>query len=118
MSRRRRRRPQRGRLVRFVVDVLGLHRLGPVGTAVLVAAPVVAAALFYVWTHVHTVRLGYALSKAGDQHQKLVEEKRTLELDVAALKAPERLETMAKKYELAPPKPEQVIRVDEDGKKK
>ena len=109
--RRRRRRERRGLFTRFLRDVLGFDRLGPVGTALLFAAPVVAAALFYVWTHVHAVRLGYALSDAGERHQTLVEEQRALELDVAALKAPERLESVAKKYGLAPPKPEQVIRM-------
>ncbi len=99
--------------LRIFADVIGLNRLGPIGTAMLVAAPVTAAALFYVWTHVQSVRPGYALSKAGQAHERLLEENRAKKLDVAALEAPERHERIGKKYGLGPPRAEQVIRVDE-----
>lgn len=109
---RKKKRNKRG--LGFFTDVIGLDRLGPVGTAMLVAAPVTAAALFYVWTHIESVRLGYALSEAGAAHEQIVERNRALKLDVAALKAPERLERMAEKYGLQAPRPEQIIRIDDD----
>ncbi len=86
--------------------------LGPVVTAVMLAIPVVAAALFYVWTHVSTVRLGYEMSEAAKQHRALLEVNRGLRIEVAALKSPERLEKLGRtKYELAPPTAKQIIRV-------
>src|SRR5262249_52155959 len=48
------------------------QELGPVLTATLLVAPVVAAGLFYVWTRVATLRLGYELSKAGEVHRALI----------------------------------------------
>ncbi|MCA9551510.1 MAG: cell division protein FtsL [Myxococcales bacterium] len=90
----------------------GKAPMGPVGTAILVAGPVVAAALFYVWTHVTTVRLGYALSKAGESHRQLLEENRALRIEAAALKSPDRLEKLGQeRYGLGAPRTEQVVRV-------
>lgn len=84
--------------------------LSPVGTAVLLIAPVVFASLFYVWTQVTTVRLGYAISKAGEIHQSLLEENRGLRIQIASLRAPDRLKGLAEKqYRLEPPRPEQVV---------
>lgn len=98
----------------FANDVLGLSALGPVGRAILIAIPVTAAALFYVWTHIESVRLGYELSDAAETHEVLFERNKSLKVDVAAHKAPQRLERMGKKYGLRPPRPEQIIRVDGD----
>lgn len=87
------------------------------GRAIAIVLPLVAAALFHVWAETTTVRLGYLLSQAGDAHRTLLEENRGLRIEVAALRAPERLERMAKeRYELEPPKTEQVVRVAEASK--
>ena len=86
--------------------------LGPLGTAILVAAPVVAAALFYVWTHITTVRLGYAISRAGETHRKLLERNRTLRIESAALRSPDRLEKLGRdRFGLTAPRTEQVVRL-------
>lgn len=98
----------------FVDLVTGRRPPGPLGTALLVAAPVVAAALFYVWTHNTTVALGYALSDAGKAHRALLEKNRALRIKAAALRSPDRLQHLAKsRFSLAPPKSEQVVRVAE-----
>ncbi len=87
--------------------------LGPIGTSVAVSVPVVMAALFYVWTNVTTVRLGYELSEAAKLHRELSEENRGLRVEVSALKAPDRLQRLAKQdLGLSPPKTEQVIEVE------
>lgn len=79
----------------------------------LIVAPVLAAALFYVWAEVTTVRMGYMMSQASDAHRVLLEENRGLRIEVAALRAPERLERLAiERYKLEPPKSEQVIRLE------
>ena len=95
-------------------DLLGAASdLSVLTLAVLLAAPVVAAAVFYVWTHVATVHRGYELSAADDVHQALLEENRGLRIEVAALKRPDRLERLAReRYRLRRPTKSQVIRID------
>lgn len=73
-----------------------MMKTGPLGAAVLLAAPVVAAALFYVWTHVTTVRLGYDLSRADQAHQRLLEEEQRLRVKYTNLVNPQHLERLAK----------------------
>jgi cell division protein FtsL len=86
---------------------------GPIGISVCIAAPVVMAALFYVWTNVTTVRLGYELSDAAKVHRELIEQNRGLRVEVAALKAPDRLARLAKlHHDLAPPQTAQVIELE------
>ncbi len=85
--------------------------LGPLGLSVALVAPVVAAALFYVWTQVTTVRLGYELSEAGEAHQAFLERNRGLRIEVAALKATERLKLLAPQYSLVSPKGDQIVRL-------
>lgn len=95
----------------------GLDRLwalidmGPIGVVLVLVLPLVAAALFYVWAEVTTLRLGYQLSQAGEAHRALLEENRGLRVEVAALRAPERLKRLAADYGLEPPRTEQVVRV-------
>ena len=87
--------------------------LGPIGISVGIAAPIVLAALFYVWTNVTMVRLGYELSEAAKVHRELLEENRGLRVEVAALKAPDRLARLAKLHHgLAPPETAQVIELE------
>lgn len=86
---------------------------GVLGKTMVVVAPVVAAALFYVWAEITTVRLGYTLSQASDAHGSLLEVNRGLRIEVAALRAPERLERLAvERFQLEPPRTEQVIRLE------
>lgn len=89
-----------------------LEALGPVSRAVIVAAPVVAAALFYVWAHLTTVLLGYRISEAADRLQQLEEQDRSLRLEAASLRSPARLEQIAVRFGLAPPVRSQVLEVD------
>ena len=82
----------------------------PVSVAFIGVAPMVAAALFFVWTRITTVQLGYVLSEAAASHQRLLEDNRVLRLEVAALRATARLERLAKEvYGLRPPGPDQVV---------
>jgi cell division protein FtsL len=94
--------------------IRSLCHLGTVGVAVLLVLPVLAAALFYVWAEITTIRLGYLLAQAGDAHRALLEENRGLRIEVSALRAPERLMRLADQYRLEPPKSEQVVRLQED----
>ena len=90
------------------------ERLSPIHVALLFFAPLTLAALFFVWTHITTIRLGYTLSRVGEEHHGLLEENRGLRIEVASLKAPDRLKRLAEShYRLAPPRSEQVVRVED-----
>ena len=90
--------------------------LGPLAIAVLLAVPPTAAALFYVWTHVTTVRLGYLLSRAAENRDALVEENRALRIEISSLEAPERLARIAtERFGLVPPRPDQIVRARREG---
>jgi cell division protein FtsL len=49
----------------------------------------------YVWCQTQVVNLGYRLSEAHRQHTKLVDENKKLHLELARLRAPERVEQVA-----------------------
>lgn len=84
--------------------------------AVGLAAPVVAAAVFYVWTRVATVRLGYQISRAGSEHARLVEEKAALRSEISTMRSPRRLEALAReRYGLGAPRAEQIVFVRTSG---
>ncbi len=89
----------------------GGRALGPVGHAVLVAGPVVAAALLYVWTQSTTVTLGYALSKAAAEQQKLLRTNSSLNLAVATRRNQSSLRDAGRELGLAPPNSQQIVRV-------
>lgn len=82
---------------------------GPLAAALCLAAPVVAAALLFVWIRVTTIRLGYALSQATADHGRLLAERDSLRLEVAALKTPQRLAKLASERGMAAPPPERVL---------
>lgn len=88
-----------------------VSNVSPTVSAIMMAVPVVLAALFYVWTHVASVRLGYEISRAGEEHRALIEENRALRVELASLKDPKRLAALAtEKYRLGPPSSSQIIR--------
>jgi cell division protein FtsL len=49
----------------------------------------------YVYCQTRVLNLGYRLSEAHRQHGKLVDENKKLHLELARLRAPERLEQIA-----------------------
>ncbi len=82
---------------------------GPLSLSLCLAAPVIAAALFYVWTRVTTVRLGYALARASSTQTRLLAQRDSLRLEVATLKSPDRLAVMAAERGLTPPSPDRIL---------
>jgi hypothetical protein len=86
-----------------------LERLGPLAAGLVILCPLVAAAIFYVGTHVTTVDLGYTLARARKQHEASLEASKGLALEVAALKAPERLQKLAGPLGLLQPSSDQVV---------
>lgn len=72
-------------------------------------------ALFYVWSRVQVVQLGYELTAMKHDAQELSKQVSNLEMEIAQLKSPKRLEEMAKqKLGMTPPSGEQVVLIKPD----
>jgi cell division protein FtsL len=65
--------------------------------ALVVAFVLVACSLFYVWWHHQIIALGYETSNKSQEEQGLLKENKKLRLELAALKSPSRIESMALK---------------------
>lgn len=64
----------------------------------------------YVWCRVQVVQLGYMLSDAHRVHTKLLNDSKKLQLELARLKAPERVERIAiEQLGLNRPRKEQIV---------
>jgi len=74
----------------------------------------VASAVFYINTHVRVVELGYEITQAVSEKQKLTETNKQLSLKIAQLKSPHRLEKMAHDdLGLTRPQSKQILRLSE-----
>jgi cell division protein FtsL len=68
--------------------------------------------LFYVWSRVQVVRLGYDVSKLKSEAEALNKQVSNLEIEIARLKSPARLEDVAKNMvNMKVPSAEQMILV-------
>jgi cell division protein FtsL len=69
-----------------------------------------AGSLFYVWSRVQVIQLGYFISGALKEGKKLEETNKRLRLEIATLKSYERIEKLAtEELKMSKPKPDQVI---------
>jgi cell division protein FtsL len=70
----------------------------------------VGGSLFYVWSRIQVIQLGYEISNALKAERTLTEESKKLRLEIATLKSYARIEKVAvEELRMAKPKPEQVI---------
>ena len=53
-------------------------------------------ALFYAWCRVQCVNAGYDIDRETRRHQALLKERNTMRIELARLKSPERIETIAR----------------------
>lgn len=53
-------------------------------------------ALFYAWCRVQCVNAGYGIDRGNHRRQVLLKERNTLKIELARLKSPERIETIAR----------------------
>lgn len=68
--------------------------------------------LFYTWFRVQCVQTGYAIAKENRKAQELVSLQNNLKIELARLKAPERISDIARnQLGLKMPAPEQTIMV-------
>jgi len=76
----------------------------------LAAFVMMAVCLLYVWSHVEMRRLEYRLAEELHRRDLLLEEQRRLRLECATLKAPQRIEAIAReKLMMSHPAQDQVI---------
>jgi cell division protein FtsL len=92
-------RPRAGERRRMVAAICGLVAM-------------VAIALLLVWVRLQTVDTGYQLSAARRLVHRLEQEQRELELEIATLTSPRRLEPAARaRLGMGPPAPGQIVTV-------
>jgi hypothetical protein len=74
--------------------------------------PIACALLAYAALHVETVRVGYARGALDRKFAELTEETRRLRAELARASAPDRVQSVAVRKGLAPPRPGQVQYVE------
>jgi hypothetical protein len=65
--------------------------------------------LAYTWCRMECVHLGYAIAQETQRLQKLTDIRKNLTIELAHLKSPKRIEELAHKLGLAPPRADQIV---------
>lgn len=70
----------------------------------------IGGSLFYVWSRIQVIHLGYEISSALKEGRTLTEANKRLRLEVVTLKSNARIEKIAaEELKMVKPKPDQVI---------
>jgi len=70
----------------------------------------IVSALFFVWSRIQVIQLGYEISNALKDGRSLAEMNKRLTLEVATLKSYGRIEKIAlEELKMSKPKPDQVV---------
>jgi cell division protein FtsL len=78
--------------------------------AFYIIAALIAFSLFYVWSRVLVINLGYDLSQAMEIQWKLVQDNKKLQIEIATLKSLARIERIAQdELDMEKPLPGQII---------
>ncbi len=92
------------------VSSLSKSRHSLVFGATFLLALLIAAAIFYIGMHVKVVNLGYQINQELQKKEKLIEDNKRLDLEIARLKSPTRIEHEAKeKLGLVMPSAGQIL---------
>ena len=68
--------------------------------------------LFYLWSRLEVISLGYEIAKENKESSELIAENKRLRLEILTLKSPQRIEGIAvDKLSLVYPKGEQFIKI-------
>ncbi len=71
---------------------------------------VIGGSLFYVWSRIQVIHLGYEISRTLKEGKALTEANKRLRVEVATLKSYSRIEKIAvEELKMGKPKPDQVI---------
>ncbi len=63
----------------------------------------------HVWSNFEATQKGYDISQLKNEEMRLMDVNRKLRLELAILKSPQKLETLAAKLGLRQPSPDQII---------
>jgi cell division protein FtsL len=86
-------------------------------TFIVVAIVLMFVALVYVGLHIRMTQMEYDIAAALNTKENLLEEQKRLKLELAMLKAPQRIEDIARnKLQMSYPEAEQVIVLKQTGK--
>src|SRR5579872_4295599 len=66
----------------------------------------------YTWQHFKAIEYGYKIEYMKSERNGLTELNRTLRLEEASLRSPERIDRLARQYGMQPPQAGQIIRMD------
>jgi cell division protein FtsL len=70
----------------------------------------IGGSLFYVWSRIQVIRLGYEISSVLKEEKVLTEANKRLRVEIATLKSYARIERLAvEELRMTKPKPQQVI---------
>jgi cell division protein FtsL len=76
----------------------------------LVMLSLIGASLFYVWSRIQVIQLGYEISNAVRQERTLAESNKKLRLEIAGLKSYGRIEKIAvEELKMTKPSRDQVV---------
>ena len=79
-------------------------------TWIFIASVLMAVALLYVWSHIHMTELEYQIARELSSREQITEEQTKLKIELATLKSPQRIETIAReRLQMTYPEREQVI---------
>ena len=85
-------------------------------TWIFIASVLMAVALLYVWSHIHMTELEYQIARELSSREQITEEQTKLKVELATLKSPQRIETIAReKLQMTYPEREQVILAEMTG---
>lgn len=86
------------------------RKMKALGIWIIFLAIFISELLLYAWCRVQYVGVGYDILTASRCHQELVSLQNNLKVELASLKSPDRIATIAKKQlGLDMPKPHQMI---------
>ncbi len=74
-----------------------------------------ALVMMYGWQHFSSIEYGYKIEQLKSNCDQLAEANRTLKLEQASLRDPERIDAMARQMGMQAPQAGQVQRLDSDG---
>ena len=82
----------------------------PLFAAIKVIIVVLLFTVFYLWSRLEVVSLGYEIAQENKERGGLMDDNKRLKLEILSLKSPQRVETIAlDRLGLVYPKREQVI---------
>ena len=79
-------------------------------TWIFIASVLMTVALLYVWSHIHMTELEYQIAQELNSREQIMEEQTKLKVELATLRSPQRIETIAReRLQMTYPDRTQVI---------